>query len=136
MVSDNVSNFVLSISHMRKSINILFIVTIPLAIKFVRSRRFWFCVYYQSPGSETSSIDPEIDIAQMRCNKDAGGCWMISTKGQLRYTINTNCGFINFHPRDFWTGRPDSEGVKRDVRRSDDFRSAYVDSCARMTHRE
>lgn len=29
---------------------------------------------------------------------------MVPMRGKLWHAINTNCGFINFHPRGFWTG--------------------------------
>lgn len=48
---------------------------------------------------------------------------MIITRGKLWYTINTNCGFINFHPHGFWA---DSKGVECDTRQSDNLQSAVL----------
>lgn len=48
---------------------------------------------------------------------------MITTRGKLWYAINTNCGFINFHPHGFWT---DSKGVERHSRQSNNLQSATL----------
>lgn len=69
--------------------------------KFVHSCKFR-CAY-TSDVQVKFRIDPgKSDVYQ--CNKDAKDCCATSTRGKLWYTININCGFINFHSRGFWTG--------------------------------